>query len=83
MIVLSCHDVRYSIGDIDIIKKVSFDIKDNEHAALIGINGAGKSTLFKIMMGYLSPDEGEVFTAKGLNIGYLEQNALFESEKTV
>ena len=83
MILLGCRNIRYSVGDMDILKDVNIEIKDNEHAALVGVNGAGKSTLFKIINGELRPDEGDVFTSKGLTVGYLEQNALFESENTV
>jgi len=83
MILLGCHDIRYGVGDMDILKNVSIEIKDNEHAALVGVNGAGKSTLFKIINGELRPDGGDVFTSKGLSVGYLEQNALFESDNTV
>lgn len=83
MILLGCHDISYSIGVTAILKSVTMEIQDGEHAALIGVNGAGKSTLFQMIMGVYPADTGEIFTAKNLQIGYLEQNALFESDKTV
>ncbi len=32
-----------------------------EHKALVGLNGSGKTTLFKLMLGLLEPDEGEIY----------------------
>ncbi len=83
MILLGCHQVSYHVGVEAILKSVTLEIQEGEHAALVGVNGAGKSTLFKIIMGTYQKDGGDVFCAKNLSIGYLEQNALFESDKTV
>jgi len=72
-----------SFGTNTILDKVSFTLKESEKAALVGVNGAGKSTLFKIIAGELRPDSGEVFTAKGLKIGCLEQSSGLDSDRTV
>lgn len=44
----------------DILKGVSFNIKNGEKVALLGLNGAGKSTLILHTNGLLHPDKGEV-----------------------
>ena len=62
---------------------VSFHLEAREKASLIGINGAGKTTLFNILLGRLSPDEGEVYLQKSLTIGYLPQIAEYESENRI
>ncbi len=43
-----------------ILKNISFEIKPGEILGLLGPNGAGKSTLFNLIMGKISPDNGEI-----------------------
>ncbi len=45
---------------IQALKDVSFVVEKGKLCGLLGPNGAGKSTLFKIMMGLLEPDAGEI-----------------------
>lgn len=45
----------------DIIKRISFEIKDNKITTLMGANGCGKSTLFQLLTKNLKPREGSVF----------------------
>ena len=71
--VLSCHKISKAYGTDEIIKDVSFQIEQGEKAAIIGNNGAGKSTLLKIITGEITPDDGEVVTAKDTVMGYLAQ----------
>ena len=66
--ILSVQNVSKSFGTDEILKNVSFHIEDHEKAAVVGINGAGKSTLLKIIVGELTPDTGEVITAKGKSL---------------
>lgn len=44
----------------DAIDDVSFRIREGQALACIGENGAGKSTLIKMMIGILTPTEGEI-----------------------
>ena len=43
-----------------VLQKLSFRIGKGESVGLIGANGAGKSTVMKLLLGLLSPSEGEV-----------------------
>lgn len=81
--ILSCSNISRSFGDNHILKRVSFHIEEHEKAAVVGINGAGKSTLLKIIIGQLSPDEGNVTWAKGASIGYLAQHQDLEGAWTI
>ena len=81
--ILSCSNISRSFGDNHILKRVSFHIEEHEKAAVVGINGAGKSTLLKIIIGQLSPDEGNVTWAKGASIGYLAQHQDLEGAETI
>lgn len=81
--ILSCQNISKSFGTDEIIKNASFHIEDHEKAAIVGINGAGKSTLLKIIVKELEPDEGMVTTAKDKTIGYLAQNQVIDSHRTI
>lgn len=81
--VLSCNNISKSFGTDVILDKVSFHINDREKAAIVGINGAGKSTLFKIIVGELPADDGEVIWAKGTTVGYLSQHQDLTSDNTI
>ena len=81
--ILSVNNVEKSYTDNQILKKVSFHLNDNDKAALIGANGCGKTTLLKVIMGLEHADSGEVTFSKDLSVGYLPQNALLDSDKTV
>ncbi len=62
--ILACRNISKSFGTDQILNNVSFHVNEREKAAVIGINGAGKSTLFKIIMGELAPDDGEIIFAR-------------------
>lgn len=81
--ILSCQNISKAFGEEVILNNASFIIEDREKAAIVGINGAGKSTLLKIIMGQLSPDEGQVIPAKGKTLGYLAQHQDLNSDRTV
>lgn len=80
---LSCQNIDKTFIDNHLLKHVSFHINDNDKAALIGINGSGKTTLLRIIMGELSPDDGQVTISKDKTVGYLPQNALLASDNSI
>ena len=81
--ILACKNISKSFGTDQILNSVSFHVNEREKAAVIGINGAGKSTLFKIIIGELAPDEGEIVFAKGCTVGYLAQHQGLSSENSI
>jgi len=66
-----------------LLENVSLSIFPGERIGLTGPNGAGKSTLFQIILGQMEPTEGSVNIQKGLNIGYMAQEAKYASDRTV
>ncbi len=64
-----------SIGHIDIFSRVSFSIPHGARIALVGPNGIGKTTLLRILVGRDEPSSGSLQRARGLNLGYLPQEA--------
>ena len=57
-----------------IFRNIGFQIEKGDRIGLIGPNGAGKTTLLRLLMGEISPDEGEISIAKGIRPGYLSQD---------
>lgn len=80
---LNCSNIKKMFGDETLFDSVSFNVDDNDKIGFVGANGAGKSTLFKIISGTEQYDEGNIFKNKQLQIGYLEQYACNNSEKTL
>src|SRR5271169_3112303 len=58
-------------------------ITPDERTALVGANGTGKSTLMKILAGLDGLDYGNVQRTRGMSIGYLPQDGLALSGRTV
>jgi ATP-binding cassette subfamily F protein 3 len=58
-------------------------ITPKERTGLVGANGTGKSTLLKILCGMESLDYGAITFPKGVRLGYLPQDGLTLSGRTV
>ena len=65
------------IGPIDL--KIQF----GERIVIIGNNGVGKTTLIKMMLGRLTPTDGEVRTGSRIVIGYLPQESELDDEHVI
>ncbi len=81
--ILACHGMNKSFGDNVIVAEGSFHIEDHEKAALVGPNGAGKTTLFKMIVGELPFDGGEITLTRGKTLGYLAQHQEMVSGNTI
>ncbi|NLE65598.1 MAG: ATP-binding cassette domain-containing protein [Elusimicrobia bacterium] len=66
-----------------LMDNVSLSIFPNERIGLTGPNGAGKTTLFHLILRDMEPTDGNITIQKGIKIGYLPQEAHFDSERTV
>jgi macrolide transport system ATP-binding/permease protein len=71
---LSLRQVRVK-GRLDI---GSLDVVTGDRLMITGSNGAGKSTLLHVLAGRLAPDNGVVRRARGVRIGLLEQDVVFD-----
>lgn len=80
---ISFENVSFAYRDVPILQDVSFALHENESVGFIGGNGEGKTTLLRLLLGELTPDEGNIFRKNNLKIGYLPQNGGLESEGTV
>src|SRR5271156_48062 len=66
-----------------LFEDVNWLITPDEHTGLVGGNGTGKSTMLKILAGIESLDYGTVSRTKGMTLGYLPQDGLSLSGRTV
>ena len=81
MIQLNAAGKRY--GHKLLFEAADLLITPRDRVGLVGANGTGKSTLLKILAGVETLDYGNVSVAKGISAGYLPQDGLTLSGKTV
>ena len=67
------RNVSKHYGPQDVLHKASFQIAPGDRVGLVGPNGAGKSTVFGLITGDIAVDDGQVYIASGLRLGYLRQ----------
>lgn len=92
--VIRLDDVSVRFGTQTVLSHVTLDVHPNQTLCLIGESGCGKSVTLKLIVGLLTPTEGEVYfqgkplrsmkerelTALRLRVGFLfQQAALFDS----
>ncbi len=75
-VLVQLNDIHLAFPDKSVLGGVSLAIHRGEKMALVGENGVGKTCLFRIILGRLIPDSGQVLTAVGTRIGYLEQTGI-------
>ena len=72
-----------SFGDRVLFDNVTWQISDGERVGLCGPNGSGKTTLLKILAGLEECDAGRVVKPSDLTVGYLPQDGLTHSGRSV
>ena len=60
-IALEFKNVSFSYGSKEVLKDISFFIKQKSFSVLLGLNGAGKSTMFCLSNRLLNLQSGEIF----------------------
>jgi ATP-binding cassette subfamily F protein 3 len=68
------RNISLSFPDKKVLQDISLTVYPGDRISLVGENGAGKTSLFRMLKGRLEPDSGEVSFARGVRIGYLEQD---------
>ncbi|MBS1803922.1 MAG: ABC-F family ATP-binding cassette domain-containing protein [Acidobacteria bacterium] len=80
---LSLQNAGKRFGPRVLFTEANWLIRSNEKTALVGANGTGKSTLMKVLAGLESLDYGTMRLTRGMSIGYLPQEGLRLTGRTV
>ena len=91
--IIEVRNLKKSFKDVKAVDDVSFEVREGELFAFLGINGAGKSTTINILCGIIDKDGGEILVdgvdvardpqaVKG-KIGVVFQNGVLDKELTV
>lgn len=69
-VILSVKNISKSFGDLQVLKKISFDIHKGEKIAILGPSGSGKSTILRCINQLETYDSGEIdYMEKPVNSG--------------
>ena len=71
--VLKIENLSKSFKDKLLFENLSLEVKKGEKIAFIGKNGIGKTTFFKIIMGKVKQNEGNVILGRNVEISYYDQ----------
>ncbi|MBK7945976.1 MAG: ABC-F family ATP-binding cassette domain-containing protein [Flavobacteriales bacterium] len=83
MNVFSVEKIAKRYGPRQLFTDVSFGLEKGQKTAIVARNGTGKSTLLKCIAGVEKPDSGIVTFNKGIRVGYLDQNVVMDSSRSV
>lgn len=80
---IQINNICLAYGNQTVFKDVALTLSDNQRVGLVGRNGSGKSTLLKIIAGFASLDSGSISIANGKKLGYMPQDVVLASNKSV
>jgi ATP-binding cassette subfamily F protein 3 len=80
---LSLQNAGKRFGPRVLFMEANWLIRTREKTALVGANGTGKSTLMKVLAGLETLDYGGLQQTRGMSIGYLPQEGLRLTGRTV
>ena len=80
---LQLQNVTKAFGEKTLLEQVTWQVGDRDRVGLCGPNGAGKTTLLKMLAGFDEPDSGVIQKPNALTLGYLPQDGLSHSGRTV
>lgn len=67
---IEARDVDKNLGGRRVLRGASLTLVEGERVVLVGGNGSGKSTFLHVLAGVLDPDDGMVWRAPGLDVGF-------------
>lgn len=83
--ILTVSNLTKSIEGRKVLDNVSFSILKGDKVAFVGSDDIAKTTLFKILMGEIKPDQGEVVWGKTITMSYFPQDNsdYFKKDQTI
>ncbi|HEX5108974.1 MAG TPA: ATP-binding cassette domain-containing protein [Vicinamibacterales bacterium] len=73
-LVFEIEDVSKSFGPTAVVRNFTSRIIRGDRIGLIGPNGSGKTTVVRMLMGELTPDQGDIRRGARLQVAYFDQN---------
>jgi ATP-binding cassette subfamily F protein 3 len=83
MAAVTIQNVSKEFGPQIVLENVSLELQAGEVAGLVGANGSGKTTLFRMIVGEYPPDQGTITCARGVELGYLQQEPELDISRTL
>ncbi len=83
MSLASLQNIEKTFGKRVLFDGLHFNIERGERIGMIGANGEGKTTLFKLFTEQVIADAGVVAIAKGIKVGHLTQDPVFNPSLNV
>src|SRR5258706_15917032 len=72
---LTIDNITVRIAGREILSRATANLPAGRRIGLVGRNGAGKSTLFKVILGQLHQDDGEISVPSSWRVGAVAQEA--------
>ena len=83
-LVVEASGVSKAYAGTSVVRDFSARIMRGDRIGLIGPNGAGKTTLLRLLVGDLTPDEGEIERGTNVEVAYFDQQReQLDPERTV
>jgi len=70
---ITLTDIELRRGTKVLLENAELVVHPGQHIGIIGANGSGKSSLFKLLMGQISADAGELFIPSDWRIAHMAQ----------
>ena len=80
---ITLNKIEHHYGEKVLYNGIDATIGPRDRIGLVGSNGSGKTTLLKILMGEMEANKGRIEKAEYVNIGYLPQDGIQTSGKTL
>ena len=83
MPLIQLDQISLAFGHVPLLDHADLVIETGERVGLIGRNGTGKSSLLKIIAGQLHADDGKLWLAPSMIMGYVPQEPQFTDTHTI
>lgn len=80
---ITINQVSHNFGKKVLFNQINAVIGLHDRIALVGSNGSGKTTLLRMLMGELEPESGTIDKPEYASVGYLPQDGISVSGKTL